>query len=184
MAFSIDDLKERMTKSITSLKDELGGLRTGRASTSLLEPIQVEAYGSMMPLSQVATVTVPEPRMLSVQVWDQSMSIAVDKAIRESHLGLNPITEGATIRVPLPELNEESRKKMSKVAQTYAEQAKVAVRHIRRDGMDVLKKMEKDGDKGQDEVRALSDQVQKLTDNAVSEVDSLAEVKQQEIMKV
>lgn len=182
--FSIGDIKARMKKSVASLKDEYAGLRTGRASSSLLEPIQVDAYGTSMPLNQVATVSVPEPRMLSVQVWDKSMANAVEKAIRESSLGLNPIGEGAVIRVPLPELNEERRRDLTKVAHNYAEQARVAVRHIRRDGMDQLKKMEKDGDIGQDDSRSLADQVQKATDDAVAEIDAILAHKEQEIMQV
>ena len=144
--FSLAALKDRMQKSILSLRDELGGLRTGRASPSLLEPVMVEAYGSKMPLNQVATVSALEARMLSVQVWDRGLAGAVEKAIRNSGLGLNPAAEGAVIRVPLPELNEERRRELTKVAHNYAEQARVAVRHIRRDGMDLLKKLEKDGD--------------------------------------
>lgn len=182
--FSLDMLKTRMQKSIASLRDELAGLRTGRASASLLEPIMVEAYGARMPLNQVATVTVPEPRMLSVQVWDRSMANAVEKAIRDSGLGLNPAGEGAVIRVPLPELNEERRRELTKVAHNYAEQARVAVRHVRRDGMDQLKKAEKDGDISQDDSRSLAEQVQKLTDNAVADIDSIVAVKEQEIMQV
>ena len=152
--FSIDEMKTRMQKSVASLRDELTGLRTGRASASLLEPVMVEAYGTRMPLNQIATVTVPEARLLSVQVWDRSMAPAVDKAIRNSGLGLNPSTEGATIRVPLPELNEERRRELTKVAHNYAEQARVAIRHIRRDGMELLKKLEKDGQMSQDDGRA------------------------------
>lgn len=182
--FSLDSLKSRMTKSIGVLKDEFRGLRTGRASASLLEPVMVEAYGSRMPLNQVANVSVPEPRLLNVQVWDQSMAGAVEKAIRESGLGLNPAAEGAVIRVPIPELNEERRKELTKVAHNYAEQGRVAVRHVRRDGMDQLKKMEKDGDLGQDESRSFSDQVQKTTDAAVAEIDTLLATKEQEIMQV
>jgi len=183
-AFSLDGLKSRMHKSIVALKDELSGLRTGRASASLLEPVTVEAYGSKMPLNQVATVTVPEARMLSVQVWDRGLAGAVDKAIRNSGLGLNPSAEGAVIRVPLPELNEERRRELTKVAHNYAEQARVAVRHIRRDGMDLLKKLEKDGDISQDEGRKLSDQVQGATDEAVAEIDGILAIKEQEIMQV
>jgi ribosome recycling factor len=183
-AFSLDELKTRMQKSIASLKDELAGLRTGRASASLLEPVTVEAYGSRMPLNQVATVTVPESRMLSVQVWDRSMAGAVEKAIRNSGLGLNPAAEGQVIRVPLPELNEERRRELTKVAHNYAEAARVAVRHIRRDGMDLLKKLEKDGHMSQDESRKQSDLVQKETDNAVGEIDKVLSVKEQEIMQV
>lgn len=183
-ALSLDDLKSRMQKTIGSLKDELAGLRTGRASASLLEPISVEAYGSRMPLNQLATVTVPEPRMLSVQVWDRSMAGAVEKAIRSSGLGLNPAAEGGVIRVPLPELNEERRRELTKVAHNYAEQARVAVRHIRRDGLDLLKKLEKDGDLSQDDSRKQGEQVQAATDAAVAEIDGILAVKEQEIMQV
>jgi len=182
--FSLDDIKTRMQKSIASLKDELGGLRTGRASASLLEPVTVDAYGSRMPLNQLATVTVPEPRMLSVQVWDRSMANAVEKAIRDSGLGLNPVGEGTVIRVPLPELNEERRRELTKVAHNYAEQARVAVRHVRRDGMDLLKKLEKDGSLSEDDSRKQADLVQKATDGAVSEIDALVAVKEKEIMQV
>lgn len=182
--FSLDELKSRMAKSIAALKDELAGLRTGRASASLLEPVQVEAYGSRMPLNQLATVTVPEPRMLSVQVWDRAMAGAVERAIRDSGLGLNPASEGQVIRVPLPELNEERRRELTKVAHNYAEQARVAVRHVRRDGMDILKKAEKDGEMGQDEARAQSELVQKATDAAVAEIDAILATKEQEIMQV
>ena len=183
-ALSLDDLKSRMQKTIGSLKDELAGLRTGRASASLLEPITVEAYGSRMPLNQLATVTVPEPRMLSVQVWDRSMAGAVEKAIRSSGLGLNPAAEGGVIRVPLPELNEERRRELTKVAHSYAEQARVAVRHIRRDGLDLLKKLERDGDLSQDDSRKQGEQVQAATDAAVAEIDGILAVKEQEIMQV
>ncbi|MCS6761981.1 MAG: ribosome recycling factor [Candidatus Devosia symbiotica] len=184
MAYNLDELKTRMQKSIISLRDELTGLRTGRASVSLLEPVIVEAYGSRVPLNQVATVTVPEARMLTVQVWDRSMVNAVEKAIRDSGLGLNPMGEDQTIRVPLPELNEERRRELTKVAHNYAEAARVAVRHIRRDGMDGLKKAEKDGDLSQDEARAQSDLVQKATDAAVAEIDQVVAVKEAEIMQV
>lgn len=183
-AYSIDSLKTRMTKSIGTLKNEFAGLRTGRASASMLDPVMVDAYGSPMPLNQVASVSVPEPRLLNVQVWDQSLSGAVEKAIRDSGLGLNPAAEGAVIRVPIPELNEERRRELTKVANNYAEQARVAVRHIRRDGMEQLKKMEKDGDMGQDDARSQSDLVQKATDAAVLEVDGMLTTKDQEIMQV
>ena len=183
-AFSLPALKDRMQKSIASLREELAGLRTGRASASLLEPVQVEAYGSRMPLNQVATVTVPESRMLSVQVWDRTLAGAVEKAIRNSGLGLNPAAEGQVIRVPLPELNEERRRELTKVAHNYAEQARVAVRHIRRDGMDLLKKLEKDGDLSQDESRKQGDLVQQATDAAVADIDNVLAVKEQEIMQV
>ena len=182
--FSLETLKTRMQKSIMSLKEELAGLRTGRASASLLEPVTVEAYGTKVPLNQVATVTVPEARMLSVQVWDRGLASAVEKAIRNSGLGLNPAAEGVVIRVPLHELNEERRRELTKVAHNYAEQARVAVRHIRRDGMDLLKKLEKDGDVSQDESRRFGDQVQAATDTAVGEIDGILAVKEQEIMQV
>ncbi len=182
--FSVEAISTRMDKSISALKDELAGLRTGRASASMLDPINVEAYGSSMPINQVATVSVPESRMISVQVWDKSMAAAVEKAIRDSGLGLNPIAEGTSIRVPLPELNEERRRELSKVASGYAEQARVAIRHVRRDGMDKLKKLEKDGDMSQDEMHTLSDKVQKATDAAVAEVDAIISAKEQEIMQV
>jgi ribosome recycling factor len=182
--FSLPALKDRMQKSILSLRDELGGLRTGRASPSLLEPVMVEAYGSKMPLNQVATVSALEARMLSVQVWDRGLAGAVEKAIRNSGLGLNPAAEGAVIRVPLPELNEERRRELTKVAHNYAEQARVAVRHIRRDGMDLLKKLEKDGIISQDDGRKFSDQVQVATDSAVDDIDNVVAVKEQEIMQV
>jgi ribosome recycling factor len=182
--FSLNELKTRMQKSIASLKDELTGLRTGRASASLLEPVQVEAYGSKMPLNQVATVTVPEARMLSVQVWDRGLTQAVEKAIRNSGLGLNPASEGTVIRVVLPDLNEERRRELTKVAHTYAEAARVAVRHIRRDGMDHLKKLEKDGDISQDEGRKQTDLVQSATDEAVNEIDNVVALKENEIMQV
>lgn len=183
-AFSLPALKDRMQKSIVSLREELAGLRTGRASASLLEPVTVEAYGGRMPLNQVATVTVPEARMLSVQVWDRTLAGAVEKAIRNSGLGLNPAAEGTVIRVPLPELNEERRRDLTKVAHNYAEQARVAVRHIRRDGMDLLKKLEKDGDLSQDDSRKMGDQVQQATDAAVADIDNVLAVKEQEIMQV
>ncbi len=182
--YNLADLKTRMQKSIASLRDELAGLRTGRASASLLEPVTVDAYGSRMPLSQLATVTVPEPRMLSVQVWDRQMANAVEKAIRDSGLGLNPMGEGQVIRVPLPELNEERRRDLTKVAHNYAEAARVAVRHIRRDGMDLLKKAEKDSEMSQDDARVQSDLVQKATDAAVAEIDQVVAAKEAEIMQV
>lgn len=182
--FSLPALKERMQKTIGSLKDELAGLRTGRATPSLLEPVTVDAYGSRMALNQVATVTVPESRMLSVQVWDRGLASAVEKAIRNSGLGLNPAAEGAVIRVPLPELNEERRRDLTKVAHNYAEQARVAVRHIRRDGMDLLKKLEKDGTLSQDDSRKFGDQVQQATDAAVADIDKVLATKEQEIMQV
>ncbi|EAS50273.1 ribosome recycling factor [Aurantimonas manganoxydans SI85-9A1] len=180
----LNELKRRMDGAITSLKSDLTGLRTGRASPSLLDPIYVDAYGSKMPLNQVANVSVPEPRMVTVTVWDKQMVGKVERAIRESNLGLNPITDGATLRIPLPELNEQRRKELVKVAHQYAEGAKVAVRHVRRDGMETLKKLEKDGDIGQDESRQQSDRVQKMTDETISEIDSALAVKEAEIMQV
>ncbi|MDR3470919.1 MAG: ribosome recycling factor [Devosia sp.] len=182
--FSLDDITTRMHKSVASLKEELAGLRTGRASASLLEPVTVEAYGTRMPLTQLATVTVPESRMLSVQVWDRSTVNAVERAIRDSGLGLNPVGEGSVIRVPLPELNEERRRELTKVAHNYAEQARVAVRHVRRDGMELLKKLEKDGDISEDEGRKQVDLVQKATDGAVAEIDTIVSIKEREIMQV
>ncbi|HEY9056643.1 MAG TPA: ribosome recycling factor [Aurantimonas sp.] len=178
------ELKRRMDGAVASLKSDLGGLRTGRASPSLLDPISVEAYGSQMPINQVANISVPEPRMISVSVWDKQMVGKVERAIRESNLGLNPVTDGTTLRIPLPELNEQRRKELVKVAHQYAESAKVAVRHVRRDGMEVLKKMEKDGDIGQDESRQMSDRVQKMTDDTISDIDKVLSVKEGEIMQV
>ena len=178
------DLKRRMQGAVSVLKSELAGLRTGRASASLLDPIHVDAYGSQMPINQVATISVPEPRMLSVQVWDKSMVNAVDKAIREANLGLNPVVEGTLLRLPIPELNEERRREMVKIAHKYAEQARVAVRHVRRDGMERLKTLEKDGDIGQDDHHRLHDKVQKLTDEMIAEIDAVLESKESEIMQV
>ena len=180
----IADLNRRMEGALNSLKGDLAGLRTGRASVNILDPIMIEAYGQQMPMNQVGTVSVPEPRMISVQIWDKSMVGAVEKAIRESDLGLNPVTDGTNLRIPLPELNEERRKELAKVAHQYAEQARVAVRHVRRDGMDALKKGEKDSDIGQDDARALSDKVQKSTDDMIAEVDKLVAAKEAEIMQV
>lgn len=183
-SFDLADLKRRMDGAVTAFKGDLAGLRTGRASPSLLDPIMVEAYGSQMPINQVANVNVPEPRMLAVSVWDKSMVSAVEKAIRESSLGLNPMTDGTTVRVPLPELNEERRRELVKIAHQYAENARVAARHVRRDGMDTLKRLEKDGEMSQDDSRSKSDEVQKATDKTIEEIDSLLEAKEQEIMQV
>lgn len=182
--YDLADLKRRMDGAIANLRSELAGLRTGRASAALLDPIEVPAYGSKVPLNQVANVTVPEPRMLAVNVWDKSMVGAVEKAIRESTLGLNPMTDGTTVRVPLPELNEERRRELVKVANQYAEQARIAVRHVRRDGMDSLKKLEKDGDISQDDSRTEADKVQKATDATIAEIDQTFEAKEKEIMAV
>jgi ribosome recycling factor len=179
-----NDLKRRMDGALDALKREFGGLRTGRASTSLLEHIQVDAYGSAMPLNQVASVSVPEPRLLTVQVWDNGNIKATEKAIQDAELGLNPQAEGNLIRVPIPELSEERREEMTKVAAKYAEQGRIAVRNVRRDGMDSLKKLEKDGDISQDEQHARGEDIQKMTDAYIKLVDELLEAKEQEIMQV
>jgi ribosome recycling factor len=182
--FDLADIKRRMQASIQSYRGDLASLRTGRASSSVLDPIQVDAYGAMMPLSQVATVTVPEPRMISISVWDRSMVSAVEKAIRDSDLGFNPNTEGQTIRIHVPEMNEQRRKEMVKVGHKYAEEARVAVRHVRRDGMDRLKKLEKDGHVSKDDLERYSEQVQKATDAAIVEIDQALAAKEKEIMQV
>ena len=178
------DLKHRMDATIEVLKKEFAGLRTGRAHTSLLDPVMIEAYGSAMPLNQVANVSVPEPRMLTVQVWDRGMTKAVEKAIRDAGLGLNPAAEGQTIRVPIPPLNEERRVELTKVAGKYAEHARVAIRNVRRDGMDHLKRMEKDGQISQDEHKKHNTEIQSVTDDAVKSVDDALHHKEQEIMQV
>jgi ribosome recycling factor len=178
------DLKRRMDGAIEVLHREFGGLRTGRASTSLLEPIVVEAYGSQMPMNQVGTIGVPEPRMLTVQVWDKSLVKAVEKAIRESDLGLNPATDGQLIRVPIPPLNEERRRELGKIAGRYAEEARVAVRNVRRHGMDDLKTFEKEGKISQDQHRDFGEEIQRLTDEAVKEIDNALAAKEEEIMQV
>lgn len=180
----MDDLKRRMNGALGVLKTEFAGLRTGRASASMMDPIVVQAYGQAMPISQVATVSVPEPRMLAVQVWDKGMVSAVEKAIRESNLGLNPVIDGQLLRLPIPELNQERRQDLIKVAHKYAEAAKVSIRHVRRDGMDTAKKLEKDGDISQDDSRVASDEIQKLTDGMIAEVDAMLSKKEQEISQV
>lgn len=182
--FDEKDLKRRMEGAVSVLKQEFAGLRTGRANASLLDPINVNAYGSAMPLTQVANVSVPEPRMLSVQVWDKSLVAAVEKAIRESDLGLNPVVDGQSLRLPIPELNEERRQELAKVAAKYAEQARVAVRNVRRDGMELLKRLEKDGEIGQDQQHGLADKVQSLTDKMVKDIDDALAAKEAEIMQV
>jgi ribosome recycling factor len=182
--YDINELKRRMQGAIQLLRQELGGLRTGRASATLLDPVQVEAYGSHMPLNQLATISVPEPRLLSVQVWDKSMVHAVEKAIAASNLGLTPSTEGQVLRLRIPELNEERRKDLVKVAHKYAEAAKVAIRHVRRDGLDVLKKLEKDHKISEDDGKRSSEQVQKLTDEEITEIDKLLATKEKEILTV
>ena len=180
----IDDLVRRMDGTVEVLRKEFGGLRTGRASPSLLEPVTVEAYGAQMPLNQVATINVPEPRMISVQVWDKSMIKAVEKAIRDADLGLNPMADGQLVRVPIPELNEERREELSRVAGKYAEQSRIAVRNVRHDGINKLKRMEKDGDLSEDDHRLWGDEVQSITDEHIEKIDSMLEVKQTEIMQV
>src|SRR5690349_10675811 len=169
----INEIKRRMQGALAVLKQELGGLRTGRASASLLDPIQVEAYGSHMPLNQLATVSVPEPRLLSVQVWDRSMVHPVEKAIINANLGLTPATEGQVLRLRIPELNEDRRKELVKVAHKYAEAARIAVRHVRRDGLDVLKKLEKDHKISKDDHDHEAEQVQKTTDQSISDIDHM-----------
>jgi ribosome recycling factor len=183
-SFDINDLKRRMAGAVTALKHDLNSLRTGRASANLLDPVEVEAYGASMPLNQVATVSVPESRLLSIQVWDRSMVAAVEKAILKSDLGMTPNTEGQVIRLRVPEMNQQRRQEMVKVAHKYAEQGRVAVRHVRRDGMDLLKKLEKDGHVSEDDVARQSDQVQKATDQTIIEIDQALATKEKEIMQV
>ena len=177
------DLQRRMHGAVEALKHDLGGLRTGRASTTLLEPVHVEVYGANMPLNQVATISAPEPRMLSVQVWDRSNVGAVEKAIRSAGLGLNPVTEGQNIRLPIPDLTEERRKELAKLAGQYAEKAKIAVRNVRRDGMDGLKQNEKKHEISEDERKRLETEVQKLTDETIAEIDAAAATKEKEILQ-
>jgi ribosome recycling factor len=182
--FDMNDLKRRMQGAIASLKAELSGLRTGRASTALVEHVQVEAYGSHMPLNQLATVSVPEPRALSVQVWDRSMVHAVEKAISAANLGLTPSTEGQVLKLRIPELNEERRREIVKLAHKFAEAGRVAVRHVRRDGLDLLKKLEKDHQISEDDYKRQADEVQKVTDGTIGEVEKLLAGKEKEIMTV
>jgi ribosome recycling factor len=177
------DLERRMKGALDTLKHDLGGLRTGRASTSLLDPINVEVYGANMPLNQVATVTAPEPRMLAVQVWDRSNVQMVEKAIRASGLGLNPIVDGQNLRLPIPDLTEERRKELAKLCAQYAEKAKVAVRNVRRDGMDALKADEKKKEISEDEHKRLDTEVQKLTDETIKEIDQVVAAKEKEILQ-
>jgi ribosome recycling factor len=176
------DIERRMKGAVEQLKHDLNGLRTGRANTSLLDPIQVEVYGAMMPLGQVATVTAPEARMLAVQVWDRSNVQMVEKAIRSSGLGLNPISEGQTLRLPIPDLTEDRRKELAKLAATYAEKARIAARNVRRDGMETLKATEKKGKISQDEQKRHEADVQKLTDRFVAELDAAVAAKEKEIL--
>ncbi len=176
------DIERRMAGAIESLKGDLSGLRTGRANTSLLDPVVVEVYGAMMPLNQVATVSAPEPRMLAVQVWDKSNVSAVEKGITKANLGLNPMTDGQTVRLPMPDLNEERRKELAKLAGDYGEKAKIAVRNVRRDGNEALKEDEKKKEISEDDRKRLEDEVQKLTDKHVGEIDAAVEKKVQEIL--
>ena len=180
----IADIQRRMNGAVEALKREFGGLRTGRASAALLDQLTVDAYVSKMPLSQVGTVGVPDPRMLTVQVWDASLVGAVEKSIRDSGLGLNPQSEGPLVRVPIPELTEERRIELTKIARKYAEQARVAARNVRRDGMETLKRLEKEGEIAQDEQRKWSHDIQKLTDDTVAVIDETVSTKDQEIMQV
>jgi ribosome recycling factor len=183
-AYNKDELDRRMNGAVVTLKGELGGLRTGRASAALLDPVKVEAYGNTVPINQVGTISTPEARMITVQVWDKGLAKAVDKAIRDAGLGLNPQMDGQLLRIPLPELNQERRKELSKLAHKYAESARVAVRNVRRDGMDLLKKLEKDGKIGQDEHHTRGDVLQKMTDAHVKDIDTALHSKEQEIMQV
>ena len=181
-AYDKADLQRRMNGAVEALKHDLGGLRTGRASVTLLEPVHVEVYGANMPLNQVATISAPEPRMLSVQVWDRSNVGAVEKAIRSSGLGLNPISEGQTLRLPIPDLTEERRKELAKLASQYAEKARIAARNVRRDGMDALKQDEKKHEISEDERKRLETEVQKMTDETIKEIDAAASAKEKEIL--
>lgn len=182
MALDRSDLQRRMHGAVDALRHDLGGLRTGRASTALLDTITVEVYGSHMPLNQVATVSVPEPRMLTVQVWDKSNVQPVEKAIRSAGLGLNPVTDGQLVRLPIPDLTEERRKELAKLVGQYAEKARIAVRNVRRDGMDQLKQDEKKHEISEDERKRLEQEVQKLTDETIKEIDDLSETKEKEIL--
>ena len=182
--FDKEDVKRRMKGAVATLKHEFAGLRTGRANPAILEPVMVEAYGNPMPLNQVGTISAPEPRLLTVQVWDKGLAKAVDKAIRDGGLGLNPQLDGQLVRIPIPQLNEERRRELAKLAAKYAEQARVAVRNVRRDGMDHLKRLEKDHVISEDQHRKLSDELQKMTDESVHEIDHALATKDQEIMHV
>jgi ribosome recycling factor len=181
-AYDKADLERRMHGAVEALKHDLQGLRTGRASTSLLDPITVEVYGSHMPLTQAATVSAPEPRMLSVQVWDKSNVGPIDKAIRSAGLGLNPIVDGQTLRIPIPDLTEERRKELAKLASQYAEKARIAARNVRRDGMDALKTDEKKGEISEDERKRRETDVQKLTDSTIADIDAATAAKEKEIL--
>lgn len=183
--FDNREIEKRMKGAVSALKQEFGGLRTGRASTTLLDPLVVNtSYGAKMPINQVASINTPEPRLITVQVWDKSNLSGVEKAIRESDLGLNPVVDGLTLRLPIPELNQERRQDLVKIARKYTEQARVAVRNVRKDGMDQIKKLEKDGKISEDDSGSLSAKVQDLTDRTIKEIDGLLSAKEQEIMQV
>lgn len=180
----LGDIERRMKGAVDALKHEFAGLRSGRATTNMLDPVTVDVYGSQMPLNQVGTISVPEPRMLSVQVWDKSNASAVEKAIRNSGLGLNPMLDGQLVRIPIPELNEERRAELAKVAGKYAEQGRIAIRNVRRDGMDTLKRLEKDKAISEDEHKMYADEVQDLTNKYVAKMDEMLQAKEKEIMQV
>lgn len=184
MSYNEASLSKRMDGALTNLGQEFGGLRTGRASVNLLDTVQVPAYGSNVPISQVASISVPESRMLSVNIWDKELVGATDKAIRNAGLGLNPVVDGTNLRIPIPALNEERRVELTKIAGKYAEAARIAVRNVRRDGMDTLKKLEKDGEISKDEQKASEGNVQKLTDNFIGRIDEALKIKEAEIMQV
>lgn len=181
---NLKDIERRMEGAFSNLKAEFSGLRTGRASVNMLDPVMVSAYGASMPITQVASVSVPEPRMLSVSVWDAGLVAATDKAIRDAGLGLNPIMDGQNLRIPVPELNEERRRDMTKIAAKYSESCRISIRNVRRDGMELLKKAEKDGDISQDQQHDEGDQVQQLTDKYIKQVDDALKTKDAEIMQV
>jgi ribosome recycling factor len=183
--FDMNEIDKRMKGAVSSLKQEFGGLRTGRASTSLLDPLMVStSYGAKMPITQVASVNTPEARLITVQVWDRANVAAVEKAIRESDLGLNPVVDGQTLRLPIPELNQERRQDLVKIAKKYTEHARVAVRNVRKDGMDQIKKLEKDGKISEDDSSSLSTKVQDMTDRTIKEIDGMLGTKEHEIMQV
>jgi len=181
---NLADIKRRMNGALENLKSEFTGLRTGRASVNLLDPVMVDAYGAQMPINQVGTVSTPEARLISVHVWDKGLVASVEKAIRNSGIGLNPIVDGDTLRIPIPELNEERRIELTKLAKNYSEQSKIAVRNVRRDGMETIKNMEKSGDISQDEQKMLGEDIQKLTDESVKSIDEITASKEAEIMQV
>ncbi len=182
--FDLDDIKRRMDGAFAALKHEFGGLRTGRASAGLLDSVQVDAYGALTPLNQIGTVSVPEARMISVQIWDKSMVQAADKAIRNAGLGVNPVVDGQNLRIPIPPLNEERRAELAKLAGRYAEQARIAVRNVRRDGMETLKRLEKGGELSEDDQKKKSGLVQSATDATIANVDQALAAKEEEIMQV